>query len=431
MCQSRRIRPNRSRWDPERKAAMNPTTRGNGAWRLLGPAFVASLAYVDPGNVAANLTAGAEFGYRLVWVLVLSSALAVILQYRSAKLGIVTGRTLPQHVHAALAGRPLGRTLSWGYGIQAFVIAVATDVAEVVGGALALNLLLGLPLWLGGVLVGGASLLLLWALRIRGERGFEAAITAMLGLVLVGFLGSLIFARPDLAQAAAGVVPALPPGSLLLVAAMLGATVMPHAIYLHSSLAIDRHRAGGEPAQAIPRLLRIQRADVALALVFAGTANVAMLLLAAATLSPGAGDAVTATSAALLDRFGEAAALIFALGLLASGVGSAVVGTHAGSRIARDLLPKPIPPLARRAATVVPAVALLLADYPPTSVLVASQVVLSFGIAFAAVPLVVLTASRKVMGEFVDRPATRAVNLAAVLTVVALNLTLLAQAASL
>lgn len=395
-------------------------------WTLLGPAFVASLAYVDPGNVAANLTAGARYGYALVWVLVVSNLMAMLLQYQSAKLGIVTGQTLPQHVATALHGRRHGRLWSWLYGGQAFVMAIATDLAEVVGGALGLQLLFGLPLWIGGMVMGVASIVLLWLLRIRGEGGFEAAITAVLAVIMAGFLGSLVWARPDASAAATGLFPTLPDtASIPLAAAMLGATVMPHAIYLHSGLAIDRHRPDGAPTRPIRRLLQAQRLDVLIALALAGSVNIAMLLLAAATLAGDPSDSIRATHAQLLETFGPLAGIVFGVGLLASGIGSAVVGTHAGSRIVRDLTPRPISPTVRRLATVGPAVLLLLAGLQPTSVLVASQVVLSFGIAFAAIPLIRLTGRRAVMGEWVDPGWLKAISALVAVAIVVLNLSVL------
>lgn len=397
--------------------------RVGAGWALLGPAFVASVAYVDPGNVAANLTAGSRYGYALVWVLAGASLMAMLIQYQSAKLGLVTGRTLPQVMRAKLEGKPWRGVVSAGYGVQAFVIAVATDVAEVVGGALALHLMFGTPLWLGGVIVGVVSVVLLWALRTHGERTFELAITAVLAIICAGFLGALWWAPPDWRATMGGLVPSVPDADAWpLVAAMLGATVMPHAIYLHSALAIDRHRPDGRLDIPLRRLLRIQKADVLLALLLAGSVNIGMLLLAAAALRGEAGDTIEAAFATISDRVGSAPALVFAIGLLASGVGSAVVGTHAGSRILKDMIGVPIAPTVRRVITIGPAVLLLTLGVAPTQVLVWSQVVLSFGVALAAAPLADFTGDRRLMGEFVDPVWKRVLNWTIVGTIVALNL---------
>ncbi|MCE1173337.1 MAG: Nramp family divalent metal transporter [Propionibacteriales bacterium] len=392
--------------------------------RLLGPAFVASVAYVDPGNVAANLSAGGRYGYRLVWVLAAASVMAMLVQFQSAKLGLVSGRTLPQVMTERFARSRLHTPLTWGYGLQAFVIAIATDIAEVVGGALGLGLLFGTPLWLGGIIVGLVSLALLAGLRNRGERAFEFGVGALLTIVAAGFIGTLFFRPPDWTATVAGLLPSVPDQAALpLIAAMLGATVMPHAIYLHSGLAIDRFRPEGTlPAVGLKRLLRVQRIDVVLALVVSGSVNIAMLLLGATILGGGGAATIESAHAGLAATLGPAAAAVFAIGLLASGIGSAVVGTHAGSRILKDMRLWQVSPLVRRTLTIAPAVVLLLLGAPPTSVLIWSQVVLSFGIAFAAIPLAVVTADRALMGDHADRGWQRLVNWTVVALIVALNL---------
>ncbi|MFC8943278.1 Nramp family divalent metal transporter, partial [Streptomyces griseoincarnatus] len=249
---------------------------------LLGPAFVAAIAYVDPGNVAANLTAGARFGYLLVWVLVAANAMAVLVQYLSAKLGVVTGRSLPE-----VLGDRLPRPARLAYWVQAEIVAAATDLAEVIGGAIALHLLFGVPLVLGGVITGVVSLLVLAVQQRRGQRAFEGVVTTMLAVLAVGFCAGLFFSPADPAGMLAGLVPRLAGAdSVLLAASMLGATVMPHAIYLHSSLARDHLHA---PSTSVPRILRATRIDVVLALILAGSVNIAMLLLAAANLPGHAG----------------------------------------------------------------------------------------------------------------------------------------------
>lgn len=388
---------------------------------LLGPAFVAAVAYVDPGNVAANLTAGAQYGYLLLWVLVVANAMAVLVQYLSAKLGVVTGRTVPEHLRDRLG--PRGRLAFFS---QAQAVAVATDVAEVIGGAVALSLLFGLPLWLGGVITGAVSTAVL-ALNSRdGVRRFEAVIIAMLGVIAVGFLAGLVVAPPDAAEAAAGLVPRFDGAdTVLLAASMLGATVMPHAIYLHSGLARDHHGGAVEPSR-IPRVLRATRTDVVAALVLAGVVNIAMLLLAATSLRGVDGtDTLEGAHAAVVSALGPAVGLLFAIGLLASGLASTSVGSQAGAVIWGTLQRRVPPLLVRRTFTLVPAIAVLLAGVDPTQALVLSQVVLSFGIPFVLVPLLRLTSSRAVMGEHANTPVVRALAVLAVAAVVVLNVVLL------
>ena len=393
---------------------------------LLGPAFVAAIAYVDPGNVGANLTAGSQYGYALVWVLVAASAMAAVIQYQSAKLGLVTGSPLTKHVQHWVDGRSRSTAWGWAYGGQAFVMALATDLAEVVGGALALYLLFGLPLWLGGILVGVVTIVLLRVLRRRSEAVFEISVTAFLVLIAGGFLASMLWAEPDWGGVVTGLAPSIPDSdALVLVAAMLGATVMPHAIYLHSSMAIDRHRPAGRVTRNLTSLLHVQKVDVALALLLAGTVNVAMVILGAAALHGAPGDTIEAAHATFATVIGPVAATVFALGLLASGIGSAVVGTHAGARILKDLLPRELPATGRRTLTIGPAVALLLAGIPPTTVLVWSQVVLSFGIALAMIPLALLTRNRAIMGDHADRWPVQVLNAVIAALIVTLNVVMI------
>ncbi|WP_328360613.1 Nramp family divalent metal transporter [Mycobacterium sp. NBC_00419] len=364
-------------------------------WYLLGPAFVAAIAYVDPGNVAANISAGAQFGFLLVWVIVLANAMAGLVQYLSAKLGLVTGRTLPEAVrdHTRTSTRI-------GYWVQAELVAVATDLAEVVGGAIALQLLFDLPLLLGGVITGFVSLLLLVIQDRRGQRVFERVITGLLMVIAIGFLSSLFVNAPPAGEVAAGLVPRFEgTESVLLATAMLGATVMPHAVYLHSGLARDRH--GHPPAgPARKLLLRATRWDVGIAMLVAGAVNMAMLLVAATNLQGRADtDSIEGAHAAVGDTLGPTVALFFAIGLLASGLASASVGAYAGAMIMQGLLRKSFPLLLRRLVTLIPALVVLAIGVDPSRVLVISQVVLSFGIPFALIPLVRLTSHPNLMGD--------------------------------
>ncbi|MDR6973067.1 Nramp family divalent metal transporter [Leifsonia shinshuensis] len=387
---------------------------------LLGPAFVAAIAYVDPGNVAANLTAGARYGYLLVWVLVAANAIAVFVQYQSAKLGIVTGRSLPE-----LLGERLGTGTRRAYWVQAELVAAATDIAEVIGGAIALNLLFGLPLPIGGLVVGIVAIGILAIQSRRGQRPFEAVILGLLGVIAVGFLAGLFVSPVDWGAAVGGLVPRFDGAeTVLLAAGMLGATVMPHAIYLHSALARDRHGPPGDPGR-VRTLLHATRVDVALALVLAGAVNIAMLLVAASALGGVDGtDTIEGAYHAISSALGPAIGVIFAVGLLASGLASSSVGSYAGATIMGGLLKLRIPLLARRIATLVPAVVILALGADPTWALVLSQVFLSLGIPFAMIPLLRLTGSRAVMGESADRLWVRILGGAVAGLVVVLNLLL-------
>jgi manganese transport protein len=388
---------------------------------LLGPAFVAAIAYVDPGNVAANLTAGARYGYLLLWVLVAANASAVVVQYLSAKLGIVTGKSLPELLGLKMRRTP--RLLFWA---QAEVVAAATDVAEVIGGALALHLLFGVPLVAGGVITGVVSMGILLLQNRRGARTFEAVVTAMLAILTVGFCAGLLFAQVSPGALVAGIAPRFADsGSVLLAASMLGATVMPHAVYLHSALARDRH--GDVPAGAERRrILVATRWDVCLALVVAGGVNISMLVLAAATLQGVEGtDSIPGAQRAIAENVGPVVGVLFAIGLLASGLASTSVGCMAGAEIMHGLLRIRVPLVVRRLVTLVPAIVLLALDADATQLLVVSQVVLSFGIAFAIVPLVAYTSRRSLMGADVNALGTRIAAWLVAAVIVALNVALI------
>ena len=371
---------------------------------LLGPAFVAAIAYVDPGNVAANVSAGAQYGFLLVWVILVANVMAGLVQYLSAKLGLVTGRTLPEAV--ADHSRTRTRVAYW---LQAELVAMATDLAEVVGGAIALYLLFDLPLLVGGVITGVVSIFLLAVQNRRGQRMFERVITGLLLVIAVGFLTSLFVAPPAPSDVIGGLVPKFDGAeSILLATAMLGATVMPHAVYLHSALARDRH---GQPDEGAPRrhLLRATRYDVGLAMLVAGAVNLAMLLVAATNLQGvESTDSIEGAYAAVQNSLGHTVALFFAIGLLASGLASTSVGAYAGAMIMQGLLRKSYPLLLRRVVTLIPALVVLAIGVDPSRALVLSQVVLSFGIPFALVPLIRLTSSRTLMGGDVNHRVTTA-----------------------
>ncbi|MFE4837584.1 Nramp family divalent metal transporter [Arthrobacter sp. NPDC056691] len=388
---------------------------------LLGPAFVAAIAYVDPGNVAANLTAGASYGYLLVWVLVAANAMAVLVQYQSAKLGLATGMSLPE-----ILGKRLGNRRRRAYWAQAEIVAGATDMAEVIGGAVALNLLFGLPLLAGGIIIGLASMLLLSLQSNRSQKSFEVAILILLGVIAVGFVSGLFVNPPDAGNALTGLVPRFEgTDTILLAASMLGATVMPHAIYLHSALARDRHGFSENPVVRT-RLIRATRFDVAGALLLAGVVNIAMLLLAASSLRGVEGtDTIAGAHAAVTSALGPAIGVVFAIGLLASGLASTSVGCYAGATIMGGLLKVRIPLLTRRVITLIPALVILGAGIEPTLALVLSQVLLSFGIPFALIPLIRLTGKREVMGIHTDSTPLKIAGWTSATLIVGLNCVLI------
>ncbi|MFW3169352.1 Nramp family divalent metal transporter [Geodermatophilus sp. CPCC 206100] len=380
---------------------------------IVGPAFVAAIAYVDPGNFATNFSAGAEYGYLLLWVIVLANLMAMFVQSLSAKLGLATGMSLPRHCR-----QQYPRPVVWGLWAQAELVAIATDLAEIVGGAIALHLIFGMDLFVGGLVTGAWAFLLL-ALQAPGDRRYIHAVTAYLGLIVFAFLLLVLTADIDASAAVSGLVPRIDDqGSLLLAAGILGATVMPHAIYLHSALVTDSPEAHTVTQRV--KALRAQRIDVTVAMTLAGLVNVAMLLVAAA-LFAGTSLGDNALEGAY-EGFGpfSAAALLFAVALLVSGFASSSVGTYAGQVIMDGFLRRRIPLFLRRALTMLPALVVLALGVDPTWALVVSQVVLSFGIPFALVPLLMLTRRPDVMGELVNRRRTTVV--AGLVTIVILTL---------
>ncbi|MFG1933729.1 Nramp family divalent metal transporter [Mycobacterium sp. NPDC048908] len=391
------------------------------SWLLLGPAFVAAIAYVDPGNVAANVSAGAQYGFLLVWVIIVANVMAGLVQFLSAKLGLVTGRSLPEAVAAHTRTRT--RIVYW---LQAELVAMATDLAEVVGGAIALHLLFDLPLVIGGVITGFVSLLLLAVQNRRGQRMFERVISGLLLVIAIGFLTSLFVEPPPAGQVAAGLLPRFDGAeSVLLATAMLGATVMPHAVYLHSGLARDRHGHPG-PGRQRRWLLKVTRLDVTLAMLVAGAVNLSMLLVAATNLQGmDSTDSIEEAHAAVRDTLGPTVALFFAVGLLASGLASTSVGAYAGAMIMQGLLRRSYPLLLRRLVTLIPALAILAIGVDPSRALVLSQVVLSFGIPFALIPLVRLTSDRDLMGEDTNHRLTTGLGWAVAVLISLLNVGLI------
>lgn len=388
---------------------------------MLGPGFIAAVAYLDPGNFATNITAGAQYGYLLVWVVVASNLMAMLVQYLAARIGVLTGRTLPELI-ADSSSRPM----RLGFWLQAQIVAIATDLAEVVGGAVALQVLAGVPLVWGAVVTVVVSTVILMFQGGRRHRRFERLIVTMVILIAVGMGWCLVAARPDPLASIEGLAPRFEGGnSLVLAAGMLGATVMPHAIYLHSALVRDRF--GRVTEQDTEHVLRSTRWDIVLSMMLAGSVNLAMVLLAAAALG-GHHNTETLEGAhdALLHTLGAGPAWAFAVALLLAGLASTTVGSYSGSVIMNGLLRVDITPLISRLVTAVPAVLILAAGVDATRALVISQVVLSFGIPLVLIPLIRLSADPRVTGRKLSFPVSIAAWLSAGL-IVALNLALLWQ----
>jgi len=392
---------------------------------FLGPAFIACIAYIDPGNFATNIAAGSKFGYLLVWVIVAANLLAMLIQTLSAKLGIATGRNLPEVCRDQMSRR--ASLLLW---LQAEAIAMATDLAEFLGAAIGINLLLGIGLLPSAVLSGIAAFAILGMQR-WGFRPFEAVIAAFVGVIGVAYLLELAFANPDWGQVVKHAVTPSFGGSseaVLLSVGILGATVMPHVIYLHSALTQDRLvPKTDEDAQT---LLRYTRIDVIVAMSIAGLINVSMLVMAAATFFQSGNNDVDSLEGAhktLEPILGGASSALFALALIASGLSSSAVGTLSGQVVMQGFIRRRIPVWIRRLVTMVPAFVVIALGVDPSRTLVISQVVLSFGIPFALIPLVIFTAKRSIMGPLVNRRITTIAASVIAAVIVSLNLFLLVQ----
>ena len=390
---------------------------------FLGPAFIACVAYVDPGNFATNVASGAQYGYALGWVVLTANLMAMLVQSLSAKLGIATGKSLPE-----VCRDRLPRWAVRGLWVQAELVAMATDLAEFTGAALGLHLVFGLPIWISALLAALATFAVL-AMEVGGFRRLEAAITALVGIVVLAFCLELLMSRPQPGAVARGVfVPQLPGGAALLAVSIVGATVMPHVIYLHSALV--RGRVAGEGDQAKRRIFRFEIIDVVCAMGLAGLINLAMLAMAAAVFftrgDTTAGEDLGAVVAGLNGFIGDHAGLLFGIALLISGVASSCVGTMSGQVVMEGFLHRRIPVFLRRAVTMLPALVVLAIGFSPTRALVLSQVFLSFGIPFALIPLVAFTASKRLMGALANRRVTNIAAVAVTAVIVSLNVYLLA-----
>ncbi|MGE5246996.1 MAG: Nramp family divalent metal transporter [Verrucomicrobiota bacterium] len=391
---------------------------------FMGPAFIASVAYIDPGNFATNIQGGAQFGYTLLWVIVASNLMAMLLQTLSAKLGIATGKNLAEHCRDRFRGPVV--LLMWG---SMEIVAMATDLAEFLGAAVGFNLLLGIPLWAAGLLTAVVTFFIL-ALDRYGFRPLEAVIAALVGVVAISYMVETFLDRPDWGRVLYhSVVPQFAGAeSVVLATGILGATVMPHAIYLHSALTQGRIVVR-EPGQ-LRRLFRYEVVDVIVAMGLASMINMAMLIMAAATFfRHGMHEVGTLETAhrTLEPLLGRSASVIFAVSLLASGLSSSSVGTMAGQVMMQGFLKKQIPVWIRRLVTILPSLVVIALGLDPTRTLVISQVVLSFGLPFAIVPLAMFTSRPDVMGVLVNRKGTTVLTYIVAMLILSLNLYLVYQ----
>lgn len=391
---------------------------------FLGPAFVASVAYIDPGNFATNIQGGAQFGYTLLWVIVASNLMAMLIQSLSAKLGIATGLNLAEHCR-----NHFPRSLVLVMWVVMELVAIATDLAEFLGAAVGFNLLLGMPLWVAGLLTAFVTFVIL-SLERFGFRPLEAVITALVGIVAICYLVETVLDRPDWGSVLNhAVIPSFAgTDSVILATGILGATVMPHAIFLHSALTQGRIQVKNIEQQR--RLFRFELADVFIAMGLASLINAAMLIMAAATFfrqglsSIGTLEESYRTLEPLL---GSAASWVFAVSLLAAGLSSSAVGTMAGQVIMQGFLERKISVWIRRLVTIVPSLVVIGMGLDPTRTLVFSQVVLSFGLPFAVIPLIIFTSRKNLMGVLVNRSITTAAACIVAVLILALNFFLLYQ----
>ncbi len=390
-------------------------------WPFLGPAFIAAVAYVDPGNFATNISGGAQFGYLLLWVILTSNLMAMLIQSMSAKLGIATGKNLPE-----VCRERFPKAVTLGLWVQAEVIAMATDLAEFIGAALALNLLFGVPLFPAGLMTAVGAFAIL-ELQRRGFRPLEAAISALVGVIVVAFAFQMFYAQPEAERILAGLFTPQFAGteSVLLAAGILGATVMPHVIYLHSAL--TQRRVVGRTEEEKKKIFRFELVDVVIAMAIAGTINASMLIMAAALFHANGlnvGD-IDFAFEQLKVLEGNTPAILFGVALLASGFSSSSVGTMAGQVVMQGFINRRIPLFLRRLITMLPALVVLAIGLNPSRSLVISQVVLSFGIPFALIPLLIHCRNRSVMGTLVNRRLTTGIATVVVALIVSLNVFLL------
>ncbi|MED1016977.1 Nramp family divalent metal transporter [Bacillus atrophaeus] len=402
--------------------ALDGKIRGfRGLLPFLGPAFIAAIAYIDPGNFATNISAGSKYGYMLLWVILFSNIMALLIQSLSAKLGIATGKNLPE-----VAREEFPKPVSIGLWIQGELVIIATDLAEFIGAALGLYLLFGIPLLESSIIAAIGSFAIL-ELQRRGYRSLEAGIAGMLFVVVIAFALQTFFAKPDVGSVMKGLfIPTFQgTDSVLLAAGILGATVMPHAIYLHSAL--TQRRVVGTTDAERKKIFRFEFIDILIAMLIAGAINASMLIVAAALFFKN-GLYVEDLDVAF-DQFGSLvspiSAVLFGIGLLIAGLSSSSVGTLSGDVIMQGFIRYRIPLYVRRFITIIPPIIIIASGVNPTSALVLSQVVLSFGIAFALIPLIMFTSNKRIMGSLINAKWVTMISWVIAVLIVALNLFLI------
>ncbi|OME75966.1 divalent metal cation transporter [Paenibacillus sp. FSL A5-0031] len=390
---------------------------------FIGPAFIAGVAYIDPGNFATNIAAGSQYGYMLLWVVLVSNLMAILIQALSAKLGIATGKNLPE-----VSRENFPKPVSFGLWVQGELVVIATDLAEFIGAALGLYLLFGIPLLPSAIIAAVGSFAIL-ELQRRGFRSLEAGIIGMVFIVVIAFGLQVLYSQPNPGDILNGLFTPQFKGveSVMLAAGILGATVMPHAIYLHSAL--TQKRIVGRTEGERKRIFRFEFIDILIAMIIAGVVNASMLIVAAALFHKNGMNIQDLDVA--FKQFGELvgpfSAILFGIGLLASGLASSAVGTMSGDIIMQGFIKRRIPLYLRRAITVIPPILLIAIGVNPTTALVISQIILSFGIPFALIPLILFTSSKEIMGSLANHKITNVLAWAIALVIIALNIFLLIQ----
>ncbi|MCL1632675.1 Nramp family divalent metal transporter [Sporolactobacillus sp. CPB3-1] len=394
-------------------------------WRqmlpFIGPAFIAAVAYIDPGNYATNIQAGSQFGYLLLWVVVISNLMAILIQTLSAKIGIATAHNLPEIIRDRWPGK-----VTFFYWVQGEIMIMATDLAEFIGAALGFHLVFGLPMIPAAILTALCALLILM-FQVRGYRPLELVIALMVFVVVLAFSFEILFALPEFRPFVQGFVPRFQgTESVMLAAGILGATVMPHAIYMHSGLTC--RRVIGKNAEERKKIFRFELVDILIAMIIAGLINAIMLAVAGSTFfGREIIDDLTLAFHGFSNYIAPAAGILFGIGLLSAGLSSSSVGTLAGDIMMQGFIHKRIPVFLRRICSMLPPLILIISGANPTKALVMSQVVLSFGIALAIIPLIIFTSNKSLMGDLVNKKRTTAVAWCIAAVVISLNVFLLYQ----
>ncbi|WDI79104.1 Nramp family divalent metal transporter [Candidatus Purcelliella pentastirinorum] len=386
---------------------------------ILGPAFIAAIGYIDPGNFATNIQAGAAYGYTLLWVVTLANIMAILIQLMSAKLGIATNKNLAEHIRDNLP-----KPIVWFYWIQAEIIAIATDLAEFLGATIGIKLITNISLSNSAIIVGILTFLIL-TIQKKGKKTLEIIIGILLLLVATAYLIELFYSKPKLSLLIKGlIIPSLPTtNSVFLSAGILGATIMPHVIYLHSSLTQYKTNIGTKK-----ELYASTKIDIAIAMTIASFINLAMLTTSSAVFYYHGITKITDLNQAYLTLkplLNQAAATIFGLSLIAAGISSTVVGTLAGQIMMQGFINFYIPVWIRRIITILPSFIIILIKLNPTTILVISQVLLSFGISLALIPLLSFTGNKKLMGELVNSKLLQKTGWIIVIFIITINLYLI------